>query len=268
MGSEGRPLAAEDPSRTDVLPADDDLWDQGEMTTSEPLYVSSPTSATASPFARTCQATHLVGRLIRHLNDHAVEPAFRFSEALQLHRTLTALSFVLDGSPQKLCTATAMTFSSMMHLYDPYACTETEHGSTVQGTEMQGIAIAGLRGTAEEVVHFAHNLQACMSYSLASVSPLVADAVYMAAATFAWLEYERGTPEMSASLRTLTDTLQMLSSRWRVAGEYLKMLEMTRESLYNGGGGGGVDAAPTAVVLNGYQDGHLNWHQNGHPNGA
>ena len=107
-----------------------------------------------------------------------------------------------------------------------------------------------------------------MSYSLASVSPLVADAVYMAAATFAWLEYERGTPEMSASLRTLTDTLQMLSSRWRVAGEYLKMLEMTRESLYNGGGGGGGDAAPTAVVQNGYQDGHLNWHQNGHPNGA
>ena len=219
------------------------------MTTSEPLYVSSPTSAKASPFARTCQATHLLGRLIRHLNDRTIEPFFRFSEAAQLHRTLAALSSVLDSSPQKLSSATAMTLGAMMHLYDPYACTETDHGNTIEGTEMQGIAIAGLRDTAEEVVRFAQHLQSCMSYSLASVSPLVADAVYMAAATFAWLEYERGTPEMSASLRVLTDTLQMLNARWRVAGEYLKMLDMARETLYNGGG------APVAVQ-NGHQNGH------------
>lgn len=102
------------------------------MTTSEPLYVSSPTTVRASPFARTCQATHLLGRLIRHLNDRNVEPAFRFSEAGQLHRTFAALASLLPGefqaSPDQLSTATALMYGGMLHLYDPYACTESNHG--------------------------------------------------------------------------------------------------------------------------------------------
>lgn len=102
------------------------------MTTSEPLYVSSPTAVHASPFARTCQATHLLGRLIRHLNDRNVEPAFRFSEAGQLHRTLTALASLLSdefqASPDQLSSAIALIYGGMLHLYDPYACTESNHG--------------------------------------------------------------------------------------------------------------------------------------------
>lgn len=116
-----------------MLPADDILWDQGEMTTSEPLYVSSPTTVRASPFARTCQATHLLGRLIRHLNDQNVEPAFRFSEAGQLHRTFAALASLLPhefhASPNQLSSAIALVYSGMLRLYDPYACTLTNHGT-------------------------------------------------------------------------------------------------------------------------------------------
>lgn len=89
LGAPGRPLATDDPMRTDVLPVDDTMWDQGEMTTSEPLYVSSPTSVKASPFARTCQASHLLGRLIRHLNDCNADPVFRFTEAGQLRKLLS-----------------------------------------------------------------------------------------------------------------------------------------------------------------------------------
>jgi hypothetical protein len=132
LGSKGHPLATEDPLRTDVLPTDDTMWDQGEMTASEPLYVSSPTTVRASPFARTCQATHLLGRLIRHLNDRNVEPAFRFSEAGQLHRTFAALASLLPDEfqalPDQLSTATALVYGGMLHLYDPYACTESNHG--------------------------------------------------------------------------------------------------------------------------------------------
>ena len=133
LGSKGRPLATDDPLRTDVLPADDTLWDRGEMTTSEPIYVSSPTTVRASPFARTCQATHLLGRLIRHLNDRNVEPAFRFTEAVQLHRTLAALASLLpeefQASPDQLSSAIALVYGGMLHLYDPYACTQSNLGT-------------------------------------------------------------------------------------------------------------------------------------------
>lgn len=48
LGSYGHPLATEDPSRADILPADDESWDVGDMISSEPLYVSSITSLPAS----------------------------------------------------------------------------------------------------------------------------------------------------------------------------------------------------------------------------
>src|SRR5947209_3532664 len=77
------------------------------MTTSEPLYVSSPTTVRTSPFARTCQATHLLGRLIRHLNDQNVEPAFRFSEAGQLiaHLPLSPRFCPMNSKPRQIILA-------------------------------------------------------------------------------------------------------------------------------------------------------------------
>jgi hypothetical protein len=102
------------------------------MTTSEALYVSSPTTVRASPITRTCQATYLLGRLIRHTNDRNVELVFQISEAGQLHRTFAALTSLLpngfQASPDQLNNATALVYGGMLHLYDPYACTESNHG--------------------------------------------------------------------------------------------------------------------------------------------
>lgn len=236
LGAKGRPLAAECSARTDMLPADDTLWDRGEMTTSEPLYVSSPSSAHASPFARTCQATHLLGRLIRHLNDRNVEPAFKFSEASQLHRTLAALSSLLpsefQAAPDQLSSSTALVYGSMLHLYDPYCCSQTNGGGgsehTPEEIEMQTIAIAGLRSTAEEVLRFSQHLKTCMDYDIAAASPLVIDCLYQAAATYTWLVYETADIDMIESLNSLTECLKMLATRWKVAGMYPQILSYNR----------------------------------------
>ena len=226
LGANGHPLATEDPLRTDVLPADDNLWDQGEMTTSEPLYVSSPTSVKASAFARTCQATHLLGRLVRHLNDRNVEPSFRFSEAGQLHRTLAAFASLLppefQDSPEQLSSSVALVYGGMLHLYDPYACTESNGGRyTAEEAEMQTIAIAGLKTTAEEVLCFSQRLQICIDENMAASSPLVIDCLYQAAATYTWLLYEKGNPDILTSLKSLTECLRMLDVRWKLAGKCL-----------------------------------------------
>lgn len=92
--------------------------------------------------------------------------------------------------------------------------------NTVEETDMQNIAIAGLRTTAEEILRFSQSLQTCIGYDMAASSPLIADCLYQAAATYAWLVHETGSPEMVASLQTMAECLKMLNVRWKVAGKF------------------------------------------------
>lgn len=193
------------------------------MTPSEPIFVSSPTHIRAAPFARTCQAAHLLGRMISHRNDGSLDSQFQFSEAVQLHRTISALSSLLPNefemAPERLSTAVALCFSALLNLYDPYSCTESIGGAgSVEANEMQGIAINGLKATAEDVLKFAQHLKRSMTYDLAATSPLVADSLYSAAANYAWLVRESGSPEMIASLNSLKEVLSILNQRWKIGG--------------------------------------------------
>ncbi len=84
---------------------------------------------------------------------------------------------------------------------------------------MQTIAIAGLKTTAEEVLRFSQRLQTYIDDTVAASSPLVIDCLYQAAATYTWLLYEKGNPDILASLRSLTECLRKLEVRWKLAGK-------------------------------------------------
>ena len=237
LGIEGRPLATDDPSAQTVLPADDTSWDQGEMTSSEPLYVSSPTSVRTGAYARTCQATHLMGRLKRLMNDRSGDSALRFSEAAQLYRTLAALGNLLpeelQHSPAQYTTPLALCYGAIMHICDPFCCTETNRGEhTVEETEMQNIALDGMKKTAWDIVRFAEVLKTMMHNNISAVSPLTADALYMGVQTYAWLAHESGSPDELSNYRTLREVLLQMNARWAVAGEYLKAIDATITILY------------------------------------
>ena len=75
-----------------------------------------------------------------------------------------------------------------------------------------------MRSTAEEILRFSEHLQTCIGYDVAASSPLVADCLYQAAATYAWLVHETGSPDMVIAMQTLTECLKMLDVRWKVAG--------------------------------------------------
>jgi hypothetical protein len=85
---------------------------------------------------------------------------------------------------------------------------------------MQSIAIAGLKTTADEILRFSQRLQTCMEYNMSASSPLVADCLYQAAATYAWLIYETRSPDMVIAMNALTECLRMLNERWKVAGKH------------------------------------------------
>ncbi|KIW81458.1 hypothetical protein Z517_04483 [Fonsecaea pedrosoi CBS 271.37] len=237
LGSSGHPLSTDDPVLNETLPADDDLWDEGHITTSEPLYVTSPTNVKAGAFTRTCQATHLMGRLVRLLNDKMLDAPMRFSEAIQLHRTLQALANLLPNDvhhvPERYGTPLALCYSSLMHLCDPFACTESNHGfHTVEETEMQTIAIAGLKSVASDVLRFSQLWHMGMLSNPAAASPLLGDCLYFAATIYAWLAQETGVREMGDAYHVLRKVLETMSSRWAVAQQYLILLDVSKEHLY------------------------------------
>jgi hypothetical protein len=237
LGLQGRSLATDDPDPRTVLPADDGFWDLGEMISGEPLHVSCPTSVKAGAFARTCQATHLLGRMIRILNDLSGDPSLRFTAAAQLHRTLSALSNLLTGeferSPTTLSTPLSLCYAGLLHLCDRFCCTASNNGNaTAEETEMQGIAIISIQNVAKEVTYFAQVLKPMMATNLAVVSPLIMGAIYMGAATYAWLAHESGSSDHVASYHTLREILVQMNPRWAVAGEYLKALDSAKSTLY------------------------------------
>lgn len=168
--------------KNDVLPSDDDLWDRGEMTASEPIFVSSPTSLKAGAFARTCQVVHLTGRVIRHRDDASLEGSSRFDEALQLYRTIEALGTLLNEechvAPEKMDIAVALCYSTMLALCDPYSCTENIRGDHAAGeTEIQSTAIQALKTIAAEVLRFSYRIRQMMTDNWAASSPLIIDCI-------------------------------------------------------------------------------------------
>ncbi|KAL2417406.1 hypothetical protein ABEF95_015225 [Exophiala dermatitidis] len=236
-GGDHMPLATEDASRSDVLPADDEKWDAGEVTTSEPLYVSSPTNVKTAPFARTCQATHLLGKMFRLLNDQLSDAPLRFTEAMHLCRTLQALARLLQAdfqqSPMRYGTAFALCHGALLHLCDPFSCTESNRGDhPVEETEMQTLAIAAGKATVTEILGFSQLLMDCMVANPAAISPFLGDCLYSTAGTYAWLAYESGLVEMGDSYRKIRKLLETMNTRWAVAGYYLGLLDEAKEKLY------------------------------------
>ena len=237
LGIEGRPLATPDPLPSAVLPADDISWDEGEMAVNEPLYVSSPTTVRAGAFARTCQATHLLGRLLHLLNEQGQESPLRFSEAAQLHRTLEALAKLLPDevqrAPERFSTPIALCYGAIIHLCDPFCCTAHNKGDhTVEETQMQEIAIAGMKRTASEIFELSGLQRSIMNDNISAISPLTLDALYMAATTYAWLVHETGSHDYATSYHSIREVLRTMDQRWAAAGEYLKALDITKMSLY------------------------------------
>ena len=205
------------------------------MSSSEPLYVSSPTTVYAGAFARTCQATHLMGKVIRVVNDRS-DANIRIAETAQLYRTLEALNSFLSSelprSPAQYATSVALCHGAMLHLCDAFCCPEANPTNTPEGSEMQATAIAGMRKTAEEIRRFAEVLTTLMHRNISAISPLTADSVYMAAQTYAWLAHETGFPEDVTHYHSLRRVLQQMNSRWAVAGEYFKAIDAPVDILY------------------------------------
>lgn len=133
-----------------------------------------------------------------------------------------------------LAPAQCLLWSTVITVLDLYSCPEhmrqggAAPAAGVSRTEgelaMQVEAINGLNMASGVVRVFAGELLAIViEGSLDRVSPLCFDALYGALATFHWQWKESGQPEMRQGMDETRAALAGFASRWRLAGEYLKI---------------------------------------------
>ena len=264
IGNRTKPFASSDPGLETHLPTDDASWDRGQMLVAAPLSLSASQTIQVSPYARTCQAAHMLGKVLRHIDDAQLPMDYRFTEALQLHRTTRALADVLPNEVSEedkslkpsLCTSMAMTYSSLLTLYDAYSCSEgrDDLGGEAQ-LMMQKESIEGLSEFSGRAVQLAEKIREVVTNGgMDRLSPLVIDCIYQAAANCkwdisadvynfslhlwllvvhivcfdgankrvgadAWYVRESSDSTCGERLLELKELLRMLDQRWKVAGQ-------------------------------------------------
>jgi hypothetical protein len=198
--------------------------------------VSASTSIPASPFTRTCQATHLLSRILRHIHEKHSDAQVYYAEAKQLHLTVDAFGSALEHelktidvipekptTPLTLYTAIGVCFSARIALYDNYTCAEVGASGgigTEEQLEMQEIALSNIKTTCMAVHAFAGRLSLVLeSVDLAAVSPLICDCFYQAAMNYLWYIRETGQNQLTEHLMDIMNMLRALGSQWAVASK-------------------------------------------------
>lgn len=232
LGNPGLALSCDDLSRVDYLPSTETSWNESDAAASEPLFLSSPPNAPAGHYARLCQASHLLGKIIRHCRDRTLDREIRFQEAIQLNRLLQALTVVTSADVAEEPTMTlistmALCYSGMMVLNKPYSEIES-FGSPADiniPEDFQKHALATFRLAAMETINFAASLDAYLSSLIGQVSPLIAHCLYQAASMLLWLNQDApGDANVSEGLEFLRETLRKLDRRWKVAGTVITLI--------------------------------------------
>ncbi|KAB8227678.1 Zn(II)2Cys6 transcription factor [Aspergillus alliaceus] len=238
IGLIDRPFSCDDAHPEDMLPTTESSWDQGEPSVSPSLAVSGDASHAISSFARLCQASDLLSRVLRHISEQPSDMQFWYKEGIRLHYLLNsfATGLTLKSSQgdtdstligdRSLHPAVGVVYSAQMLLYDMHTCADFDHLSGVgipEQLEMQTIALAGVRVVCTAVSSFARGIRAG-EVGDAGISPLTINCLYEAAKYYFWYYREANKPELLHEASEITLALQAIAGTWAVADRYLSIL--------------------------------------------
>lgn len=251
IGTSGLPLVAPEPSSGDLLPVNDHDWDNGRIVPNEPLYTESFShAAMIGAFAKTCQAAHILGKVLAHQEARKSPPSDArdlLSEARHLHHALASLQSTLESGEQRRegtsssrLSALALCASARLLLYDRYGCNDPSAASAAgripQETEMQRVSLEGIKAIAGVTAPAVARAVVGRSYDDddtmdgedveiedededGAVSPFVAQFLYHAATECAWFIREDHEPHMCEALRVILLALEAVSRRCGVGCE-------------------------------------------------
>jgi hypothetical protein len=232
IGTTGIPLATPEPSNGDLLPCPDNIWAEGEVGLNHPLFTHTlSNNLEIGHSASTCQAAHLLGRVIHHRDDPAnrIDRQFRLTEALQLHRAASALDAdlaqryiaLINHDSSAAITATAIVCSARLILYSMYGCNEPDRPSShedrlPEDTDMQRISLDGIR---EIIVSRMALVSQALMMRTDLANPMVCYSLYHAASECAWFIKENDTLEMISTMQSYVELLRAVAKRWKVGCE-------------------------------------------------
>jgi hypothetical protein len=232
IGTSGVPLSTPEPGNGDLLPCPDGVWAEGEIGLNHPLFTHTLSNTLEiGPSASTCQASHLLGRVLRHRDEtsNQIERRLRLTEALQLHRASSALDMdlaqryvtLITSDSSAAITAIAIVCSARLILYGMYGCNEPDQHSNheerlPEDTEMQQISLNGIR---EIIVSQMALVSRTLLMRSDLANPMVCYSLYHAASECAWFIRENETHEMVFTMQGYVELLTAVAKRWRVGCE-------------------------------------------------
>lgn len=199
------------------------------------LAASADASVPTSAFARVCQVSHLLSRVLQHGNEKAADLQFWYQEGVQLHHILDAFTAALSTELQSivgldepsnttrdmaLWPAISLAYTAQIILYDVHSCAELDDITGVgipEQLQVQTISIAGLKSVCPAVARFAGRVRTMLNH-VGHVSPLVTSCMYEAAKYLSWYHRETNRTELLDEVREITDALRAIAPMWAVAG--------------------------------------------------
>ncbi|OQV03459.1 Fungal specific transcription factor domain-containing protein [Cladophialophora immunda] len=241
-----------DPRPADLLPVDDQDWDDGVINPNQCQTVSSPSSSSMGMLARLAQAAYLHGKVLRHKREPTSDADFNQHERLQIDRSLRALlRLAYEGNSvpvTTICPQTAMCFGALVELHSP-DLSEAADVATVNWqakTKSKQEALNLLRPVASQAYHESGVWFRNRPFTLSQATPLLLPWTYQAAVMFLQLshwfqmikllhgksdlgrlseENEQCIIEANRGVASMMRKLSLLGGQWRAADAYLQILE-------------------------------------------
>jgi hypothetical protein len=205
-----------------------------ELTVNPLLVMSIEASTSVDPFARTCQAAHLLGWVCEHVNQNPshADADMHFQEAFAISGALRALVIMLHSESnaraqeerQRLFAARGLAYAALNTLYDVHSCIEADNVEAVGGNrglrlDLQQHALDGFKEVIREVSAFSAEIeQYYEKYGVDGIPVMVLFALYTVGGTYAWYARENSAPAHLAALADLRRVLDIVgSTRWPVA---------------------------------------------------
>lgn len=221
IDTSGLPFASPEPSDDELLPVNDHDWNQGRPVASEPLFASSFSSVTTlGSFAGTCQAAHILSKVIDHkrarkLNSQDMD--LLLGEGRGLYQALSTLqmSFERQASKDEAPAGLALCIMARYLLQNMYACRDMPGRLNMARmpleTELQCLSVESLELISSTTVPRLAQLQ--------SECPLLAKCFFEAAKLCGWAIREECAPATRDSLRHCVNGLRDSGRRYNVAGK-------------------------------------------------
>ncbi|KAL7931889.1 fungal-specific transcription factor domain-containing protein [Trichoderma chlorosporum] len=227
------PFFVPEPVQDELLPINDEDWDEGKIVPSEPLFTTSFSSLTSvGSFAKMCQAAHMLSKVMSHKASKrsSQDAGSLLPEAAALHSALSALHLSIKEYISEVTSSAfsisgiislSLCCSAQLLLYNMYGCNEplvlVEQSRTAMETEMQSVSLDGIKSISSNVMP---------AIARANIGcPLISQCLYHVATECAWFVREDHEPQMYSALEDVVRELRSTGEKWKIATEYLALLQ-------------------------------------------